>query len=151
MTIYSSMESNKGYAVNLTFKPENDTKKMLEDFYQNGVAINSLQHMHMQFIDAGKINNWLEFYHGTTQQNELAVAFMHAKFLDLEIEGGSDYKRFTRLYKNFINRIHIAFSRRDESLYPESNRNIVLNMIKEFDEAGHIGLPDYIYLEKMKK
>ncbi len=151
LTIYSSKAGNEGYPVNVTFRPEAQTKELLESFYQNGVSINSYQHMHLHFVDARKINNWLEYYHGSEQQKELAIAFMHIKFLEIKVSGGTDYKRFTRLFKNFIHGIESSFSRRDRHIYPESNRNIVLNMIKEFDESGHIALPDFMYMERMKK
>ena len=151
ITIYSTQASNKGYAVNLIFDTEPEAKQLLEDFYLNGVSINTLQHMHSHFIDSNNINNWLEYFYGNTQQKELAIAFMHLKFLDIILEANGDYKRYNRLFKNFIDGIKLNFGRRDESRYPEATRNIVLNMIKEFDEADYISLPDFVYMDAMKK
>lgn len=151
ITIYSTQASNKGDAVNLAFDAEAEAKQLLGDFYAKGVAINSLQHMHLTFIDSKSINNWLNYYYGSEQQKELAIAFMRFKVFTIDLRGGSDFKGKMRLFKNFVESIQVKFSQRNESLHPEASRNLILNIIKEFDEAGYISLPDFVYMEKMKK
>lgn len=151
LTVYYSKNSDPDYAVNLTFDTTPEAKTLLDVFYEKGIALNSFQHMHQRFIDTAEINNWLEYYYGSKQQKELATAFMHFKFLQLKAQGGNDYKRFTRLFKSFIYSTYLNFTRRDQSVYPEANQNVVLGMIKEFDEAGHIALPDFLYTDYMEK
>lgn len=148
LTIYSTRASDAGYAVSLTFDPAPEAKQLLESFYQKGISINTLQHMHMRFIDSDNINNWLEYYYGDSQQKELAVAFMQYKLLSMAVN--PEYKRMLKLFEDFINGIQSDFANRDQNLYPNATSNILLNMIKEFDEAAHISLPDYVYLERMK-
>lgn len=151
ITIYSTQASNKGFAVNLVFDAEPEAKQLLENFYDKGVAINSLQNMHSAFVDAQSIDIWLEYYYGNTEQKELALAFMHYKILELSAEKYSDYDEYTKRYKSFIRTVQLQFSRRDESVYPEASRNLVLSIIKEFDESGYISLPDFLYTDAMKK
>lgn len=151
ITIYSTQASNKGYAVNLTFDAEPDAKLLLEKFYAGGVTINSLQHMHLTFIDAKSIDHWLSYFYGNAQEKELAVSFMQFKILSLSMEAYSDYKEYSDRFKSFIGGIQTKFSRRDESVYPKASRNIVLNMIKEFDESSYISIPDFLYTNAMEK
>ncbi len=151
LTVYYSKNSDPDYAVNLTFDTEPEAKTMLDAFIEKGIELDSFQHMHQRFIDTAEINNWLGYYYGGEQQKELAIAFMHLKFLQLKLRGGNDYKRFTRLFKSFIYSTYLNFTSRDRSVYPQASRNLVLGMIKDFDEAGHIALPDFLYTDYMKK
>ena len=151
ITIYSTQASNKGFTVNLVFDAEPEAKQLLENFYEKGMTINSLQNMHSAFVDAKSIDSWLNYYYGDLRQKELAVAFMHYKILELSAEKYSDYDEYTKRYKSFVLNVQLQFSRRDESVYPEASRNLVLNMIKEFDEAGYIALPDFVYMNALEK
>lgn len=149
--IYSTQASNKGYAINLIFDTEPEAKGLLENFYEKGVVINSLQHMHLTFVDARSIDHWLKYYYGNVQEKELAVAFMQFKILSLSMEAYSDYKEYRDRFENFIRGIQLGFSRRDMSTYPDASRNIVLNMIKEFDKSSYISIPDFLYNNAMEK
>lgn len=151
ITIYSTQASNKGYAVNLTFDTEPEAKRQLENFYEKGVTINSLQHMHLTFIDSKTIDNWLNYYYGNEQENELAIAFMQFKILSLSMQAYRDYKEISGRFESFIGSIQHKFYQRDENVHQEASRNLVLNMIKEFDEASYISISDFLYNNAMEK
>ncbi|WP_323756776.1 hypothetical protein [Roseivirga sp.] len=151
LTVYSTQIGSKDYPVTVTFNAEEDAKHAISDFSDNGVSITSLQHMHLSFIDSNNINNWLVYYYGSVQQNELAIAFMQYTLLEIKRAGTEEYEENLKRFKMFLDKIQITFYNRDTALFPKANRNIVFNIVKEFDEAGHIILPDFFYMDRMRK
>ena len=151
ITVYSTEKSKADRPVNLTFNTGADAKKMITDFYEKGASISSLGHMHLTFLDSNNMNNWLDYYYGNAQQKELALDFMQFKILELFIQGEGVFEKYNKLFENFVESIQVKFSLRDKNIHPAASRNLILNIMKEFDEAGYISLPDYVYMNAMKK
>lgn len=151
ITVYSTYKYNLDKPVTVTMNADTEVKEYVKYFWENGFKINSFKHMHLTFIDSNNMNNWLDYYYGSKEQKELALAFMQFKILELVIKGEGDFKKRNQLFENFVERIQVKFTLRDRSVYPAASSNLILNIIKEFDEAGYISLPDFVYTDAMEK